>query len=837
MQKNIKKEIFVKRAVLAVLSALILIALSAIGFGKGLSASAMTAEETSATVTTALYDETAEKFDSAALNELYKQLGGRNCDTLAKVKELIPATGNKIYDSTSIRLNNWTGESDVIVELGGHKWTVASLTTTRAAGGKSDVIATLWLANAEETSRFNDWYAVSDTWEYPSNMYGSSKMRAFLNGTMYATADTVSPSDSYIVSLVDGSSVQSSKWKAFIDKYKSFIETPSKIEYQETEYARQGTTISTNMQNEAYGTPASVNWWAPQCDYSEKSMYSDWAGDYLWIPSVTEIGFSGAASGLWGTSDCQRRSDYVTGTRSGYWISGNGVEMIPAVGVGVQSNLTHAYFGVRPAIHLNLSIAELSANGKLAAPDKTVTIPSIGSTKAYNGLSQKIVVTGADAELTSVVGSSANVEVASDYSYFKVTNAGDYTLVCSLKKASEGYRWSDGTTETKYIYFTVDPYVSTINWGNTHLVYSGKQLSPTARALDYRGNSLSLEVVYRRQGETSVLDSAPTDAGTYEAEATFSESQTNYVLSGETCTFTISKATPAVSPVVGNETLYAGGKLPSISVPTGSVSGKCVWAETLLTEGVNVAEWVFIPEDTANYYVISGSHTLVALKSPSKQVIWGDTEFVYDGKSHAPAAYYVNDDGEKVMLSVTGEASSAGTYTATVITAGVPYALEGELSKDFTVLRREITVTWQSGQWTYNGEAQSPSVIASTDYDDGNILSKLSVVFTAKNGSSLTDGKAVEAGDYIAEVVLPDICNYRLVGNTSFSFTVGNAPHPNGATSSQNLGGGAIAGIVIGCIAFVALVVAIALVISLKARAETANYDQDGFYDDVDPIN
>ena len=48
MQKNIKKEIFVKRAVLAVLSALILIALSAIGFGKGLSASAMTAEETSA---------------------------------------------------------------------------------------------------------------------------------------------------------------------------------------------------------------------------------------------------------------------------------------------------------------------------------------------------------------------------------------------------------------------------------------------------------------------------------------------------------------------------------------------------------------------------------------------------------------------------------------------------------------------------------------------------------------------------------------------------------------------------------------------------------------------
>lgn len=831
MQKKLRKENFVKAAIAAVFS---VVALLALYLGNGLSASAMTTAEAVTTVISPLYDDTAKKFDSAALTELYKQLGGKNCDTLAKIKELIPATNNKIYSSSSIRLNNWTGENDVVVELGGKKWTVASLTSTRASGGKSDVIATLWLASAEETCQFNNWYAASETWEYPSNMYGSSKMRAFLNGTMYAKSDTVSPSDSYRVSLTDGSSVQSPPWKAFIDKYKMFIETPSKIEYQETEYSLQGVTIWNNMQNEAYGTPAGLRWWAPQCNYSDKNMYSDWAGDYLWIPSVTEIGFSGGASGLWEISDWQRRDDGSTGTRSGYWSSGNGVEMISSAGTSVQSNLTHAYFGVRPAIHLNLSTAELSAGGMLAAPEKTVTIPSIGSAKPYSGVSQKIVITGSDAELISVVGSSADITVASDYSYFKVTNAGEYSLVCTLNNSSEGYRWPDGTYGTKYIYFTVEPYVSAVTWGNTQLTYSGKQLAPTARAVDYQGNSLSLDTVYRRQGEASVLDAAPTDAGTYVAEASFSENQNNYVLSGGTCTFTISKATPEIIPVIGGETLYAGGKLPEISAPSGSVSGKCVWIETQLTEGVNVAEWVFIPDDAVNYSVISGSCTLIAQKSPPKRIVWGDTEFVYDGRAHAPAAYYVNDGGEKVMLAVTGAMSAAGEYTATVITDGVPYALEGELSKNFTVSRREITLIWQSGQWTYNGAAQSPSVTVVTDYDDGNVLSLLSVVFTAKNGSSLTDGKAVEAGDYIAEVTLPDVCNYKLAGKTSFSFTVGISPQPGGEISYQPLSNGAIAGIVIGCIAFVVLAVSIALVIYFRARARAVDYDQDGFYDDAD---
>ncbi|MDE5667124.1 MAG: hypothetical protein K2I29_02685, partial [Clostridia bacterium] len=156
-------------------------------------------------------------------------------------------------------------------------------------------------------------------------------------------------------------------------------------------------------------------------------------------------------------------------------------------------------------------------------------------------------------------------------------------------------------------------------------------------------------------------------------------------------------------------------------------------------------------------------------------VKWMSSAYVYDGNVHIPTPY-IEWDGEKILLEaelVDGfDGISAGVQkVAAVEPDSGKYMLTGETVMTYGISKAEISVVWSSEDgWTYNGEAQNPAAQIKATFNDG----KLGVQFkiTAKSGSVLTDGKAVNAGTYIAEVVLTGTDNYDVTGNTTFEFTI-----------------------------------------------------------------
>ena len=156
-------------------------------------------------------------------------------------------------------------------------------------------------------------------------------------------------------------------------------------------------------------------------------------------------------------------------------------------------------------------------------------------------------------------------------------------------------------------------------------------------------------------------------------------------------------------------------------------------------------------------------------------VKWMSSAYVYDGNEHIPTPY-IEWNGEKILLEaelVNGyDGISAGVQKVTAVEPDSgKYMLTGETVMTYGISKAEISVVWSSDEgWTYNGEAQNPAAQIKTAYNDGKIGIRFKI--TAKSGSVLTDGKAVNAGTYIAEVELTGTDNYEVTGNTTYEFTI-----------------------------------------------------------------
>jgi len=133
----------------------------------------------------------------------------------------------------------------------------------------------------------------------------------------------------------------------------------------------------------------------------------------------------------------------------------------------------------------------------------------------YNGNPQTPTATA-----TGVLGENLPLSVSG-----AETNKGSgYTATASLSPTNSNYALSDETTA-----FTIAPAIVPVQWGKTSLTYNGSPQAPTATATGVLGEDLPLSV-----------SGAETNAGEYTATASLSPTNSNYALSGETTTFSIS---------------------------------------------------------------------------------------------------------------------------------------------------------------------------------------------------------------------------------------------------------------------------------------------------------
>ncbi len=360
-----------------------------------------------------------------------------------------------------------------------------------------------------------------------------------------------------------------------------------------------------------------------------------------------------------------------------------------------------------------------------------------------------------------------------------------------VKAAVAGNDNYDGAEAVKS--FTITQREVTLTWGESSFTYDGQPHAPTATAGNLKdGDTLSVTV----SGEQ-------TDAGdNYTATASISNS--NYKLpEAATCAFTIAKAAIAQAQLSGSMTVRSNtAKAVTFTLPT-------------LPEGASYGT----PAVSANSDgligtaapAVSGSSLSFSVTSQAKDKAATITVPVIGGKNYSDATYTLtvtskdkDDAGVTVAagsstvtygdsLTVTGSAKSqagSGTWTwsssnsavvavsgtganPTVTIKGVGEAtITGTFENDdylgsntatVTVTQREVTLTWGTAAFTYDGKSHVPSVTL------GNVKTGDTVNVTVT-------GEQTDAGsNYTATAASLDNGNYKLPEAKTRSFTIAKA--------------------------------------------------------------
>ncbi|MDE5990138.1 MAG: hypothetical protein K2H36_00965, partial [Clostridia bacterium] len=298
-------------------------------------------------------------FDGAVFWELVSQISGEKNPDKSTLDNLTMPKTSADFRTNNNKLDN--GIKDIVVQIGGKKWIATYLSTN----SKGEPILTLWLANSTTLGRFNS-ATNYNLGTYPSNMYGTSEIRAktLNNGGVYAANNA---------SLTSVAQDINSEWAIYtMDKkdedgntvlkgsIKEFIEVPDNMDWQHNQVAIGNVTSSEytfnyNNNNDAldFGGNGSVG------DYTTNARidiagYKGWANDTLWIPSVAETGVN-EVEGIWKSEDSTRANSANSWLRSAYYAYYGPVYLLDKSGASLSdSDVSFASYAVRPAFHLNL---------------------------------------------------------------------------------------------------------------------------------------------------------------------------------------------------------------------------------------------------------------------------------------------------------------------------------------------------------------------------------------------------------------------------------------------------------------------------------------------------
>ena len=190
----------------------------------------------------------------------------------------------------------------------------------------------------------------------------------------------------------------------------------------------------------------------------------------------------------------------------------------------------------------------------------------------------------------------------------------------------------------------------------------------------------------------SGLDKIP-DAGTKTAQYTFTPDKAQYKTYTGTVAISVQKATPKLSEVTVDDTLFASGKcFKDLTIHPGKatvtydgeekeIRGSWTFEnpEKKLDLGTNQVIVVFIPEDTNNYEKVQKTINIVAnikFQVSKTEAVCGDTiELKIDPETVNPKYndtyrfYYVNEDGQEITIQSSSETeykwipTKAGKYT------------------------------------------------------------------------------------------------------------------------------------------------------------------------------
>jgi uncharacterized repeat protein (TIGR02543 family) len=367
-----------------------------------------------------IYNTSTKTFKADELNKLIRYVCGRGgVDTLAYIDSMATGvTDDGLTGATAKSIRNVSYDSvktsgkDVVVSFGGLKWQVCYLSKVNG-----DIVMTLWLTNSIQDawksgrsqtegdyygfidgSLFSDWSNNIKEKSFkvqagPTNMYGTSYIRAVTlnNGGQYLSS-IGSPYKSF--TSTSSSAFAKFTMPSVTGSLTNYIVKPTNVSWQARQDSskKYGVNYTYTLPNDAFTELSSFNWYTSSTygsasvmwDYSYRSNYTTWQNDYIWLPSITEIGSNTTYDGIWQLSNTQRanhtgqslsvsknagskntngRVETASWTRTGHYYTGEGVFAIRNTGDdGGTNTLIDMSLAVRPAIHFNLSKAIQNLN-------------------------------------------------------------------------------------------------------------------------------------------------------------------------------------------------------------------------------------------------------------------------------------------------------------------------------------------------------------------------------------------------------------------------------------------------------------------------------------------
>ena len=299
----------------------------------------------SQTLLGSIYDYAKGEFSQQTLNNIATAANPAYADKFDLINDVV-------NNNVTITANAFNGKNVNFGKKAGTgaeiEWIPAYISKA-VIGGKSYATLTLWQATVSETSTYADSWSGKNVVEPSCNMYASSYLHALINNGKTSTG--------YHAANYSGAANPTMKLNssnATISSYTTYSEFVTGGLFDN--YIVAPKNLSWQMSENGTNDPACTDTWLVKngTNYS----YNSWTEDNLWIPSFRETGYN-ALVGIWNTTAAQRSAGTNNWLRNAMAASNGDMNASFLAASGLPYDVGHEpvynSFGIRPAIHLNLS--------------------------------------------------------------------------------------------------------------------------------------------------------------------------------------------------------------------------------------------------------------------------------------------------------------------------------------------------------------------------------------------------------------------------------------------------------------------------------------------------
>ena len=383
-----------------------------------------------------------------------------------------------------------------------------------------------------------------------------------------------------------------------------------------------------------------------------------------------------------------------------------------------------------------ITVSFAGDNKYAAAESKTITVQvskviASGWTGTYDGAAHGITVT-APTGATVKYGTTDGTYDLTESPTYKDVNGSPYTVYYQVTKTGNSVVTGSATV-------TISPKEVGLTWTNkTPYTFNGSAQAPTVVVKDgdlFTGDACTVDVTIDAKEGSSLTNSEAVNVGSYTAKAT-GLSNNNYKLSDnavKTADFEITRK--GVNPN------------PDPNSGEGKIS-------------------ITVSPATAEYDGTDKKSSISVTVKDGE----GDGAVTIDPNEYD----VVYKNGESEVSSLIDVADYTIVIQNKAGKTNGNYDVNGTAT--FKITPKEVGLTWSTPTtFHYNAQAQQPTatvtgVVKRNGQDEA--CSVKTYTLSAKEGSSLTNDKAVNVGSYTATVTALDNANYKLPTNASQDFTI-----------------------------------------------------------------